>query len=104
VPIADGLTPHGLRHTHKTLMEELGTPSKLTDGRMGHEDGSVQARYSRATLPTRRQLVDGLTASWTVAVDLRRATASRSLVSVLDQALTVNRKDAGERPPKSHAP
>jgi integrase len=38
-----GLTPHGLRHTHKTLMEELGTPGKLMDERMGHEDGSVQS-------------------------------------------------------------
>ncbi len=25
LPVASGLTPHGLRHTHKTLMEELGT-------------------------------------------------------------------------------
>ena len=39
VPIAQGLTPHGLRH--KTLMAELGTPGKLMDERMGHEDGSV---------------------------------------------------------------
>jgi hypothetical protein len=46
VPITPGLTPHGLPHTHKTLMEELGTPGKLMDERMGHEDGSVQARYS----------------------------------------------------------
>jgi integrase len=29
--LAPGLTPHGLRHTHKTLMEELGTPPKLMD-------------------------------------------------------------------------
>ena len=34
VPVARGLTPHGLRHTHKTLMEELGTPGKLMDERM----------------------------------------------------------------------
>jgi Bacterial regulatory proteins, lacI family len=39
LPVAAGLTPHGLRHTHRTLMEELGTPSKLMDERMGHEDG-----------------------------------------------------------------
>ena len=49
LPIAPGLTPHGLRHTHKTLMEELGTTPKLMDERLGHEDGSVQARYSHVT-------------------------------------------------------
>ena len=28
LPVAPGLTPHELRHTHKTLMEELGTPGE----------------------------------------------------------------------------
>jgi Bacterial regulatory proteins, lacI family len=46
LPIAPGLTPHGLRHTHKSIMEEVGTPPKLMDERLGHEDGSVQSRYS----------------------------------------------------------
>jgi integrase len=46
VPIARGLTPHGLRHTRKTLMEELRTLAKLMDERMGHADGSVQAATS----------------------------------------------------------
>lgn len=43
---APGVAQHGRRHTHKALMEEPGTPAKLMDERMGHEDGSVQARYS----------------------------------------------------------
>jgi integrase len=64
MPIAPGLTPHGLRHTHKTLMEELGTPPKLMDERMGHEDGSVQARYSHVTPDMRKRLLDGLTSLW----------------------------------------
>jgi hypothetical protein len=51
VPIARKLTPHGLRHTHRTVMEKLGTPPRLMDDRMGHEDGSVQARY---TVPSTR--------------------------------------------------
>jgi integrase len=29
LPIAPGLTPHSLRHSYKTLMEELGTPKPL---------------------------------------------------------------------------
>lgn len=47
--IAPGLTPHGLRHTHKSIMEEVGTPPKLMDERLGHDDGSVQSRYSHVT-------------------------------------------------------
>jgi hypothetical protein len=31
-------------------MEELGTPLKLMDERMGHEDGSVQGVYTRGTV------------------------------------------------------
>jgi integrase len=61
LPVAPRLTPHGLRHTHKTLMDGLDTPSKLKDERMGHVDGSVQARYSHITADMRRQLLDGLT-------------------------------------------
>jgi hypothetical protein len=49
MPIAKGLTPHGLRHTAKTRMEGFRTPPKLMDERMGHIDGSVQARYSHIT-------------------------------------------------------
>ncbi len=51
-------------------MEELGTPSKLMDERMGHEDGSVQARYSHVTAPMRRSLMDGLTDAWAAALML----------------------------------
>jgi hypothetical protein len=54
LPVAPRLTPHGLRHTHKTLMDGLDTPSKLKDERMGHIDGSVQARYSHITAEMRR--------------------------------------------------
>lgn len=87
LPIAPGLTPHGLRHTHKTLMEELRTPPKLMDQRMGHEDGSVQARYSHITPDMRRRLMEGLTRQWEAALDARRALHERSPLSVLDDFL-----------------
>jgi integrase len=61
VPIAPGLTPHGLRHTHKTLMREVGTPPKLMDERMGHEDGSVQSRHDHITAGMRKALMSALT-------------------------------------------
>jgi len=60
LPIAPGLTPHGLRHTHKTLMREVGTAPKLMDERMGHEDGSVQSRYDHITAGMRQALAAAL--------------------------------------------
>jgi integrase len=87
LPIAPGLTPHGLRHMHKTVMEELGTPGKLMDERMGHEDGSVQARYSHITADMRGRLLDGLTGVWTAALDERRAIVPGSPVAALDRLL-----------------
>jgi hypothetical protein len=54
-------------------MEELGTPGK----RMGHEDGSVQDRYSHVTAGMRQQLLDGLTGVWEAALDARPGTGGR---------------------------
>jgi hypothetical protein len=69
-------------------MEELRTPPKLMDERMGHEDGSVQARYSHITPDMRSSLLKGLTQQWEAALDARRALRPRSPVAVLDRLLT----------------
>ncbi|MER7275846.1 LacI family DNA-binding transcriptional regulator [Dactylosporangium sp. NPDC000244] len=87
VPIAPGLTPHGLRHTYKTMMIELGTPPVLMDEQLGHLDGSVQARYSHTTPEMRRRLTDGLTDLWTAAINTRREMSPNSPVNVLDEML-----------------
>jgi hypothetical protein len=91
VPVALGLTPHGLRHTYKTLMVELGTPATLMDEQMGHEDGSIQARYSHITESMRRQLLDGLTGLWETALAVRRSMSPGSPVAVLDRLLRGDR-------------
>ena len=91
-PAALGL-PHSLRHGYKTLMDELGTPSKLMDAQMGHSDGSVQAGYSHVTDPMVVRLLDGLTEGCRAALDARLALAPRSPVAVLDRLLTAR---AGE--------
>ncbi|MCX4787660.1 LacI family DNA-binding transcriptional regulator [Streptomyces sp. NBC_01221] len=87
LPIAQGLTPHGLRHTHKTVMEDLGTPPKLMDERLGHEDGSVQARYTHITKGMRKRLLEGLTEQWEGSLAARLAMSPRSPVAVLDALL-----------------
>lgn len=81
MPIAPGLTPHGLRHTHKTMMREVGTPPKLMDERMGHEDGSVQSRYDHITPGMRQALKTALTGMWEEALDARRTMSLGSPVA-----------------------
>jgi hypothetical protein len=58
------------------------------DDQMGHEDGSVQARYAHITSGMTRRLLDGLTELWAAALDARRDFSPRSPVPVLDRLLT----------------
>jgi integrase len=90
-PIAAGLTPHGLRHTHKTIMREEGTPAPLMDERLGHEDGSVQRRYDHITSSMRRRLMEALTEVWEHALEARRGLHPGSPVAVLDALLKGDR-------------
>ncbi|WP_018352209.1 LacI family DNA-binding transcriptional regulator [Longispora albida] len=87
LPVAPRLTPHGLRHTHKTLMDGLGIPAQLKDERMGHLDGSVQARYSHITAEMREGLMTGLTGLWHAALAERRSLSPGSPVGALDRLL-----------------
>lgn len=87
LPIARGLTPHGLRHTHRTVMEDLGTERVLMDDRMGHIDGSVSARYAHVTPGMRQRLMLGLAEQWGAALDARKAMRLTSQVAVLDRLL-----------------
>ncbi|GHH57381.1 LacI family DNA-binding transcriptional regulator [Lentzea cavernae] len=96
-PIAKGLTPHGLRHSHKTFMVELGVPKPLQDERMGHMDGSVQGRYSHVTKEMRGRLLEDLTAAWESAVDARFAMNPRSPVSTLDEVLRTRARKVSEQ-------
>lgn len=50
LPVKPGLTPHGLRHSHKTWMTEDGIPEILAERRLGHE------------VPGMRPLLDALMA------------------------------------------
>jgi hypothetical protein len=68
-------------------MEELGIPPKLMDERMGHEDGSVQARYSHITARMRSRLMDELTEQWEKSLEARLTMHPRSPVRALDALL-----------------
>ena len=86
-PVATGLTPHGLRHCHRTWMEDIGTRRVLMDERMGHLDGSVSARYAHVTPGMRTRLLAGLTELWEDALSARLELCPRSPVAVLDRLL-----------------
>lgn len=85
--MAAGLTPHGLRHTHKTLLVELGVARPLQDERLGHLDGTVQGRYSHVTQTMRDRLMSDLEEVWEQALELRRAMSPGSPVVALDRLL-----------------
>jgi integrase len=87
MPVAKGLTPHGLRHTAKTRMEGFRTQPKLMDERMGHIDGSVQARYSHITRQMREDLMAHLTVEWEAALEARLAMCPMSPVAALNALL-----------------
>ena len=87
MPIAADLTPHGLRHSHRTRLEESGIRPVLIDERMGHEDGSVQRRDTHVTQAMRDELQEVLTARWEASLDARAAMSPGSPVTVLDGLL-----------------
>ena len=87
LPIRQGLTRHGLRHAHRTLLEEVGTPKVLMDERMGHTDTSVSAVYAHVTPSMRERLMVQLTEQWEAALAARRAMSPTSPVGVLRDLL-----------------
>jgi len=97
LPIAAGLTPHGLRHSHKSLMAELRTPEVLSHNRLGHELGGVAGRYSHITRPMRDELMRQLTDQWNSALAARAAIRSHSPVAVLDTLLQSAGRAASKR-------
>ncbi|MDT0452765.1 hypothetical protein [Streptomyces hesseae] len=68
-------------------MRLLRTPPKLMDERLGHLDGSVQARYDHIDPAMRRDLMEGLTKIWEAALEMRRAMCPTSPVRALDVLL-----------------
>lgn len=60
----EGMTPHGLRHGHKTALDEHGHPRVAVEERMGHELPGVEGTYSHATLPMERKIAETLQSDW----------------------------------------
>lgn len=90
-PIANGLTPHLLRHTHRTWLTEDRIPEILVHERLGHELGGMGARYTHVTDGMRSELCEALTVRWEAALDARLEMSDGSPVAVLDELLAARR-------------
>ena len=63
-PLCAGLRFHDLRHTHKTILAELGVPEALRDERLGHRPLGMRRVYEHATPGMRQEMIGGLELIW----------------------------------------
>ncbi len=87
LPVKDGLTPHGLRHGHKTWMIEDGIPEILAEQRLGHQVPGMRGLYAHASQQMREKLTAALQARWDESLRRRAAIDPHSPVPLLDNLL-----------------
>ena len=86
-PVAENLTPHGLRHAHKSWMHQERVHEVLAEHRLGHEMPGIAGRYTHVTDTMRRELTKAMGCAWEEALDRRLEMAGRSPVAALDGLL-----------------
>lgn len=87
LPVAEGMTPHGLRHSVKTLMEERRIPEILSEAHLRHDIPGVSGVYRHVTASMRADLTAMMTAEHEAALSARLEMSPRSPVAVLDGLL-----------------
>jgi integrase len=87
LPVRSGLTPHGLRHSHKTWMAEDGIPEILAEQRLGHEVPGIRGVYAHASQRMRDRLTAALQTRWEESLRERAAIFPHSPVLLLDGLL-----------------
>jgi hypothetical protein len=85
-PVASGLTPHGLRHSLRTWMEESRVHPVLAEAQMRHEQTGVDV-YRHVTGPMREEYCGLAEEAWNQALGRRLEMAGRSPVRLLDRLL-----------------
>ncbi|MGW9637486.1 tyrosine-type recombinase/integrase [Nocardiopsis alba] len=98
-PICADMTVHGLRHSHRALLEEVGTPKVLMDDRMGHADPSNSARYSHVVPSMRRELVARLQERWSETLDARITMNLESPVPLVKRLLETHSRSTPDLAP-----
>ena len=87
LPVKPGLTPHGLRHSHKTWMAEDGIPEILAEQRLGHAVPGMRGLYAPVPGGMRDDLKAALQARWEESLRDRAAINPHSPVPLLDELL-----------------
>jgi integrase len=87
LPIQPGLTPHGLRHSHKTWMAEDGIPEILAEQRLGHQVPGMRGLYAHTSARMRDDLKTALQTRWEDSLRARAAISPHSPVPLLDELL-----------------
>ncbi|MFE9107862.1 site-specific integrase [Actinomadura geliboluensis] len=91
----DELTPHGLRHGHKTWMAEDGIPEVLQADRPGHIVPGIRGVYTHVSDAMRDELKTKLQLRWERALDERAEMAPGSPLPVLSELLAARRDKQG---------
>lgn len=81
------LTPHGLRHSHKTWMAEDGIPEIVAEQRLGHDVPGVRGLYTHVSDRMRDELTAALQARWEDSLRARIAIHPRSPLPLLDELM-----------------
>jgi vacuolar-type H+-ATPase subunit C/Vma6 len=81
------MTPHGTRHSVKTLMEEQRIPEILSETHLRHDIPGVSAVYRHVTDAMRGELIEMMTREWEAALDARMEMSPGSSVAVVDALL-----------------
>lgn len=87
IPIAHGLTPHGLRHSHRTWLEDAHIHYFLVAERMGHEIPGMRGTHGHVTPAMRQAATQLLQHLWETSLRERAKIAPRSIVPALDTLL-----------------
>jgi integrase len=96
LPLLAGLTEHGQRHAHQTLLDDLNIRYVLQADRMGHEVPGMRGVYKHIAPEWRADLMNGLQRVWEESLDQRALYSPRSAVPLLDGLLAAHRQ-AGQR-------
>jgi hypothetical protein len=91
LPLLAGLTEHGQRHAHQTMLDDLNIRYVLQAERMGHEVPGMCGVYKHIAPEWRVDLVSGLQRVWEESLAERAAISPRSAGPLLDRLLAARR-------------
>lgn len=83
LPIRVTLTPHDLRRSMRTWLQDAGVPSNAAEARMGHAVPGIDAAYNVVSDHQRQMILDALEARWWAALALRYQMCPTSPVPLL---------------------